>query len=406
MKRRIELDAARGLMLVWMTLTHLPTAITPWVNQPFGYISSSEGFIFLSALFTGLIYFRLLDRDGLGSMNRKLYLRTLRLYGYHVLLLLFAFIVAARIALTGRAPALYNLLDFYFSAGAARAIRDSLLLVYRPPLLDIIPLYVIFLLLSPIVLLVTERLKLPWKYLLCGSFGLWILAQFGLREACYNLIAHHFGVRIPLNEMGAFNLWAWQFMWIFGMWCGVRWAKNDLPVENWAAQVWRPALVVALGFLTVRYAELHGLNLGSSAIFFDKWHLGVARMIDFAAIAMLLVRFQSLLEPLAIRPLVMLGQSSLHVFCTHFLFCFAGLAMMNTADHVSGWPQVVLIVVTFASLLGVAKISAKHGASAPVIARAPQTLFRESLREPAPTSPIPAAAVSLNAAESDRPQAA
>ena len=393
-------------MLVWMTLTHLPTAITPWVNQPFGYISSSEGFIFLSALFTGLIYFRLLDRDGLGSMNRKLYLRTLRLYGYHVLLLLFAFIVAARIALTGRAPALYNLLDFYFSAGAARAIRDSLLLVYRPPLLDIIPLYVIFLLLSPIVLLVTERLKLPWKYLLCGSFGLWILAQFGLREACYNLIAHHFGVRIPLNEMGAFNLWAWQFMWIFGMWCGVRWAKNDLPVENWAAQVWRPALVVALGFLTVRYAELHGLNLGSSAIFFDKWHLGVARMIDFAAIAMLLVRFQSLLEPLAIRPLVMLGQSSLHVFCTHFLFCFAGLAMMNTADHVSGWPQVVLIVVTFASLLGVAKISAKHGASAPVIARAPQTLFRESLREPAPTSPIPAAAVSLNAAESDRPQAA
>src|SRR6202046_3693302 len=391
MKRRIELDAARGLMLVWMTLTHLPTAITPWVNQPFGYISSSEGFIFLSALFTGLIYFRLLDRDGLGSMNRKLYLRTLRLYGYHVLLLLFAFIVAARIALTGRAPALYNLLDFYFSAGAARAIRDSLLLVYRPPLLAIIPLYVIFLLLSPIVLLVTERLKLPWKYLLCGSFGLWILAQFGLREACYNLIAHHFGVRIPLNEMGAFNLWAWQFMWIFGMWCGVRWAKNDLPVENWAAQVWRPALVVALGFLTVRYAELHGLNLGSSAIFFDKWHLGVARMIDFAAIAMLLVRFQSLLEPLAIRPLVMLGQSSLHVFCTHFLFCFAGLAMMNTADHVSGWPQVVLIVVTFASLLGVAKISAKHGASAPVIARAPQTLFRESLREPAPTSPIPAA---------------
>ena len=406
MKRRIELDAARGLMLVWMTLTHLPTAITPWVNQPFGYISSSEGFIFLSALFTGRIYFRLLDRDGVRSMNRKLYLRTLRLYGYHVLLLLFAFIVAARIALTGRAPALYNLLDFYFSAGAARAIRDSLLLVYRPPLLDIIPLYVIFLLLSPIVLLVTERLKLPWKYLLCGSFGLWILAQFGLREACYKLIAQHLGVRIPLNEMGAFNLWAWQFMWIFGMWCGVRWAKSDLPVEKWAARVWRPALAVALGLLTVRYAELHGVNLGSSAIFFDKWHLGIVRMVDFAAIAVVLVRFQSLLKPLAVRPLVLLGQSSLHVFCTHFLFCFAGLAMMNTADHVTGWAQIALVVVTFASLFGVAKISAKQEAPVPVIARAHQTLLREPHREPSSTSTIPASAVSLNAAESDRSQAA
>jgi hypothetical protein len=65
MKRELEIDVARGLMLVCMTLTHLPTALTPWVNQPFGYFSASEGFIFLSALFTGRIYYRLLTRDGL-----------------------------------------------------------------------------------------------------------------------------------------------------------------------------------------------------------------------------------------------------------------------------------------------------------------------------------------------------
>ena len=65
MRREIEIDAARGLMLVWMTLTHLPTAITPWVNQPFGYLSSAEGFIFLSALFTGRIYYRRLTRGGI-----------------------------------------------------------------------------------------------------------------------------------------------------------------------------------------------------------------------------------------------------------------------------------------------------------------------------------------------------
>jgi hypothetical protein len=305
-------------------------------------------------------------------MNRKFFARTLRLYGYHVLLLLFAFLVAARIAMRGNTPGLYNLLHFYFSAGAARAIVDSLLLIYRPPLLDIIPLYIIFLVLSPFVLLLATRTRVGWRFILAGSFTLWLLAQFGLRQASYSFIARHFGLQIPLSEMGAFNLWAWQFMWIIGMWCGVRWAKNDLPVEKWAARAWRPALVVALAFLAVRYAEIRGLNLGSSAVLFDKWHLGVVRLIDFTAVAALLIRFQSVLRPLAVRPLVLLGQSSLHVFCTHFLFCFAGLAMMREADYVVGWQQFALIAVTFAALLGVARISAKRETSAPA-KRAPDT---------------------------------
>ena len=48
--RKPEFDALRGLFLVWMTLTHLPTRMSDLVNQPFGFISSAEGFVFLSAL--------------------------------------------------------------------------------------------------------------------------------------------------------------------------------------------------------------------------------------------------------------------------------------------------------------------------------------------------------------------
>ena len=91
MKRSAELDAARGMMLVWMVLVHLPTVLSARVNQPFGYVSSSEGFIFLSAFLTGRIYFRIFERDGAAAMNRKLLLRAVRLYIFHILLLLFAF---------------------------------------------------------------------------------------------------------------------------------------------------------------------------------------------------------------------------------------------------------------------------------------------------------------------------
>ncbi len=83
----------RGVMLVWIALTHLPTAASSWVNQPFGFVGAAEGFIFLSALFTGRIYFRIAEHDGYGAMTRKLWIRTVRLYGYHALLLAFAFLV-------------------------------------------------------------------------------------------------------------------------------------------------------------------------------------------------------------------------------------------------------------------------------------------------------------------------
>src|SRR5271154_154446 len=134
MQRRLEIDAARGLMLVWMTLTHLPTILTPWVNQPFGYISASEGFIFLSALFTGCIYERLLERRGPQAMASKLLGRTLRLYQYHVALLVGAFLIAARFAVNGHHQALYYLLDYYFATNRAHAIGEALVLIYRPPL--------------------------------------------------------------------------------------------------------------------------------------------------------------------------------------------------------------------------------------------------------------------------------
>lgn len=379
MQRETDIDAARGLMLVWMTLTHLPTALTPWVNQPFGYISSSEGFIFLSALFTGLIYHRLFTRGGVRKMSSKLLMRTLKLYGYHVLLLFFAFAIAARYAIGAERQGLYNLLDFYFAAGPSRAITDALLLIYRPPLLDIIPLYIIFLLLSPLIIVAATRVN--WKWILSGSFLLWLLAQLGLREASYAFLSHHLGFRIPLNEMGAFNLWAWQFLWIVGIWCGVHWAKDDLPAEKWARRTWIPAAFIVVALLVLRYEQIFGFDLGRGATFFDKWHFGAVRIVNFGAVAMLLIRFRSVVKRLAIRPLVLMGQSSLQVFSTHFLFCFLGIGLMGSADRLYGWTQAALIAVTFAALLAVAKWKARPEL-APHAVAARQPARAESNPEP------------------------
>jgi hypothetical protein len=353
MQRRVELDAVRGLMLVWMTLTHLPTIVSTYVNQPFGFVSGAEGFIFLSALFTGRTYLLLAERQGDRVMVGQLWMRTLRLYIYHLALLALAFLVIARLAAGGNRPGLHNLLDFYFAAPSQAPI-DAALLIYRPPLLDILPMYITFLLFTPLALMLAR--KIGWKGILSAGFALWLSAQFGLRQAVYDLSTQVFGLHIPLNATGAFDLFAWQFMWLVGLYCGARWSKNDLPVEKWAGRMLIPAIVIVPVLFALRYSVGRGIELGIFEVAFDKWHLGIVRMINFAAVAALLIQFQSVMKPLAIRPLVMMGQASLQVFCAHLLFCFLGLAIMRDAPTVNGWQEAALVAITLSGMLLTAQV--------------------------------------------------
>ena len=293
-------------------------------------------------------------------MTRKLWARTLRLYGYHALLLAFAFLVAVPIASHGDRPGLHNLLDFYFTAGAKQAVTEAALLIYRPPLLDILPMYIIFLLFTSIAIPLARNIG--WKPILWTSFAFWVLAQFGFRSAEHTFMMRYIPTRIPLNEMGSFDLWAWQFLWFAGVWLGVRWAQESLPIETWARRAAIPAVVIAVFCFIIRRKLAHGLELGAFEFLFDKWHLGPIRMLDFAAVAALLILSQPITKTAAIRPLVLLGQSSLQVFCVHLLFCFAGLTLMGNASMLNGWRQFALLSMTFTAMLITAKIFSKSEA--------------------------------------------
>jgi hypothetical protein len=363
MHNRIEeLDALRGLMLVWITCTHLPTILSTYVNQPFGFFAATEGFVFLSALFTGRIYFRLAQRDGYSAMWRKLWMRTGKLYCYQLLLLAFAFVIEAPIAAHRNAPAVHNLLDFYFAAGRTRAFLDAALMIYRPPLLDILPIYIVLMALTPFALVLGERFG--WKYALTGGFILWLFAQFGFRSFVYHVQARVFGMQIPLNERGAFDLWAWQLWWLVGLWQGVRWAKGEFH-RDWVKQMTMPAAITAVVFLVLRYAQVDGLlTFGKSALLVDKWDFGAGRMINFTAVAVLAIRFRSVLRPLAIRPLVMLGQASLPVFCVHLLCVFFALTIMGSDPVIRDWKAIAVVLASLSALLLTAKIATNRRAKA------------------------------------------
>jgi hypothetical protein len=360
--RLLELDALRGLMLIWITLTHLPTNLSKYVNQPVGYVAATEGFIFLSALFTGFVYFRLSQREGVPEMCRRLWMRAVRLYCYHLSLLLAAFLIGAPIAARSYRPALHNLLDFYFVAGSHRAFVDAALLLYRPPLLDILPIYIIFLLATPIVLVIAGRLG--WRYVLGGSLLLWLFAQFGFRSFVHDVLTSAFGLQVPLNQMGAFDLWAWQFWWIVGVWSGVHWVKGDLALARWAKRMLIPAVLLAAFFLVLRYAEAAGLvELGRFGVLLNKWDFGVGRIADFAAVAILAIHFRALLSRVAIRPLVLLGQASLEVFCVQLFCVFVALTVLAGNPVLTGGQALAAILISLFAMFFTAVVMAKRRAT-------------------------------------------
>jgi hypothetical protein len=320
------------------------------VSQPFGFFAAAEGFILLSAVFTGLVYSRVAEREGVSAMWRRVIARAGRLYGYHLVLLGIAFVIGAPLAAHGHRPAMHNLLDFYYEVGRARAYLEAALLLYRPPLLDILPIYVIFLALTPLALWLGARAG--WRYAFAGGITLWLLAQLGLRSFSHDVLATHLGLQVPLNEMGAFDLWAWQLWWLGGLWLGVRWARDDLPVEAWARRLAIPAGIVFTSLLALRHAQIAGnVALGGLAPLLEKWNLGPGRMVDFTAAAVLTIRIRPALARLAVRPLQLLGRASLEVFCVHVVCVFTALIILGDRSAIRGWAAIAVVLASGSAML-------------------------------------------------------
>jgi hypothetical protein len=358
LERRPELDALRGLFLVWMTLTHLPTRFSDFVNQPIGFISSAEGFVFISALLVGRLYIREFVQDPANARS-KLWKRSLKIYGYHLLMLAFAFTVVASFAQHTHKAALVNLLDFYLARPKA-AIVGSLLLIYCPPLLDILPMYVTFLVATPMVL--SGALRWGWRTILGASGLVWMLAQLGMRTVVHNWVVDVTHLRIPLQETGAFNLFAWQAVWTVGLWIGAKTATERAPFPEVPRGMAAAGAATCLFFIGIRYGWLGPhLTTQALAIPLDKWQIGPLRVVNLIAFAVFFYWLRKyVLKVVALEPFPTLGKASLRVFCAHIFFVFVGLALLygdfnsDGLDQLHGLPAIALLAVTFTALILVA----------------------------------------------------
>ncbi len=353
LERSPELDALRGLFLAWMILVHLPTRFSDFAAQPFGFVSAAEGFVFLSALLVARIYSREHSVNESG-VRRHLWRRSLKIYGYHMALIAFTFTVVAAYAVHVHRLALTNMLDFYLAHPVAGVV-GALFLLYCPPLLDILPMYILFLFLSPLVLSAARRLG--WRTVLAGSAALWLGAQFGLKTVFNHALNQVTQLNIPVHETGAFNLFAWQAVWATGLWIGAESARGDVPlnrVPRWAIPV---SGAICVFFFLCRYGWLGPhLNWPALGILVDKWQLGPLRVVNLVAFTVFFWWLRKWVVMLIHHePFLTMGKASLQVFCAHLFFVFAGLALLYGDMKQLGWPTAILLTsVTFVALFFVA----------------------------------------------------
>ena len=340
-----SLDGLRGLFLILMMHSHANAILEARIGSPshldISLADAAYGFVFLSGLVAGVVYTGRLIRGGEAAMASALFSRVKTIYFYHALLA-FVLLAMAVFALRARLP-VPELVPLIHDPAATFALTLGLSADLQ--YMDILPMYVVFMALAPIVLTFLHRGYVV--AVVAGSVGLWILAQTDLSGIvtgkAEDLLA---GERGDLALGIYFNLLGWQLLFCAGLQVGYLVATGQNPAKAVAGSGREPLLYLAVAFFVL----LAPITLQQGIIFLGGDGSGTALgmtskedvppiylvsfVIDAFLITWLLVAgptsesallrraSRSMTAVVTWRPLVFLGQHSLQAYAAHILYVY------------------------------------------------------------------------------------
>jgi hypothetical protein len=234
-------------------------------------------------------------------------------------------------------------------------LADVALLEQQPYLSAVLPMYVCFALSVPVLVPLAGRAP---STVLFASLALWLCGPW-LAGA------------LPASTDGgwAFNPFAWQLMFVFGVLCRLHPAPNAFQASRAGQWLTALALVVAL---TLAYIKLFVDTQPTPG--YMKQNLASLRIVSFVAMAWLVAQAVRLqwVRTLAERlpGVVMVGRQGLVCFVGGTVVSMAVDAAMRLAHGIALWPVRLLgDVAAIGALLALAKLA--HDWKAPRARTAP-----------------------------------
>ncbi|MET1028296.1 MAG: OpgC domain-containing protein [Dongiaceae bacterium] len=394
MKRYDIIDGFRGYFLVFMLVNHLPFTGSSWIvhvnHGELGFMEDVQGFIFISGLVVGLTHARGYLSGKAAVTDSRIFARARLLYVYSLALLALLF---------GAAMILPNA-DLYWHAAFPAFFQDrsmaglaSLLLLYQPNYLDILPQYIFYLLLSPWLI----RLVLDGKHLqvMVASILVWFAVQFGLHlpvvagvETAGRVLDPHFAL------LSGFNPLAWQILFVAGLIIGIRLNQGSLDLDQLFGparrQIFKLALGISLVFMVcrlgIKYHFLPEMIAMRLQPYINRNEFGPIYLLNFVAagyvVTWLLIAGRDdqatfirmahrvLGAIFKLKFLRFLGQHSLQVYAYHVVLIYLVMALDRLGGPFTEWSKTTITLAGVASLIIPAWLHAnRHILSAPLSVR-------------------------------------
>jgi len=322
-------------MLVIMTFDHFGGPVKSITFQPLGFVSAAAGFIYLSGFIYGVVYTRKYLEADFKTIRVKSERRAAVIYIYHLLVLLIVIVP--------------YLLGFYDSEGLTafreRPVHSFLLfalLLYQPSNMDILPMYIIFILTGPYVLRAIINGK--WMAVFIISGLLWLVNQVPAFQ-----YTNYDGGDQWIN-FGHFNIFCWQLLFFAGVFFGYAkvTGKFRLPISKWIVA---GAGLCAIICLIIRWMPPTSTIFVLLDYFADRSTLGVVRLLNFTLLAYLIYTFTQK-RPDIIRSgwLALLGRHSLKVFAYSVCLVLFFQSAKFLLQEMDLWEVILIDLVLVATL--------------------------------------------------------
>jgi hypothetical protein len=332
--RDLRIDFFRGLALYMIIFDHIPgDPLSKFTYAHLGFSDAAEIFVFLSGVSCGIVYSRVLSRQGVGYLLRSVSRRALQIYTYYLIASLVTILAVSVsrdiIAIPENHQAFIALRE-----APLAAIKSAIFLVSPPELPGILVVYLELTLFAiPMFLLIAARSSAA---ALLASGGLWLLAQL------------HPDLLPRLADHSYLNPLAWQFIFCIGMFVGT-WYNSDISLEPFGTPPWvlLACTILASGLLyrVDRHFNLGMLAWSDATLGQMKENLSAFRLVHFLSVAFLVAIFIRPTSPILHWPgagaVIKSGRSSLQVFCVGaVLTVFINLFIAAEAPF--AWERLIL----------------------------------------------------------------